>query len=86
MEAKSQDIKETKMQDPQDYITAIEISKRLGIGVGSVYDLLRSDGFPAVPYGARSYIVPRLAFMAWISDPKNIIEYKRCVRKDVSGK
>lgn len=61
----------------KDFISPKDVATLMGIGLSRVYELLRSDGFPAIPLSESHYQVPRTAFMAWYTNPDRIIEYKR---------
>lgn len=62
------------------YIKVDELAEMLGIGISSVYEIINTEGFPAIPHGKKGYIIPRITFMNWLSDPHNIIEYRNKVK------
>lgn len=64
------------MENAKDYLLPKEVAEIMGIGIGGVYNLMRSKGFPAIPIGKRRYIIPRAAFMAWFTDPNKLLAYK----------
>lgn len=63
------------------FITVQELSEILGIGINSTYDLIKLKGFPSIPIGSR-LIIPKVAFLKWISDPDKIITFKSSVASE----
>ncbi len=53
-----------------------EIMKVLGVCESTARQLIKSEGFPAIPIGKTRLRVPRGAFFAWLNDPDRINTYK----------
>ena len=47
-------------------LTVPDVSQVLGISLAGTYELVRSDGFPALKIGSR-IVVPKEKFIAWIN-------------------
>lgn len=62
------------------YMSIEEMAEMLGIGVTSVYALIKAEGFPSIPNGKSGYVVPRITFMNWLADPRFVIEFKNKVK------
>ncbi len=63
-------------------LSAGEVCKILGIGFPALRAWLSKPYFPAVKIGKRDYVVFRTTLMNWLSDPKNILEFKRLQEED----
>lgn len=63
------------MENAKDYLLPKEVAEIMGIGIGAVYNLMRSKGFPSICLGKR-YTIPKTAFFNWYTDPEKILAYK----------
>lgn len=52
-------------------LTVQDVAKILGLSKNSAYVLCHSEGFPCIKVGRRM-IIPKLAFIKWMENPKNI--------------
>lgn len=53
-----------------------EIMKVLRVCESTARNIIKSEGFPAIPIGKTRLRVPREAFFAWLNDPDKINTYK----------
>lgn len=65
------------MQVQREALTAQEASEILGIGVHQIREWLQKPYFPAVRVGKRDFIIFRTTLKAWISDPANMIAFRK---------
>ncbi len=68
--------KPLKMDNPTDYIKISEIAKFFDVNEDDARVFVKSAYFPSLKFGSKNFIVPRVAFMKFITDPDKIIEYK----------
>lgn len=50
------------------FLQARDISVAMGLSLGNVYTLMRSEGFPAIRVSTRRYVVPEDAFNRWLDE------------------
>ncbi len=50
-------------------LSVSDVSRILGIGRANAYELCHSNNFPAIVIGRR-IVVPKLAFIKWLENPK----------------
>lgn len=77
------DDEELKMENPFDYVTREDLKRRLGIGDKAVDELIRNPYFPSIKLGKALYVVPKIAFIKFITSPEYLINYKQLnIKKD----
>jgi len=50
------------------FLQARDICVAMNLSLSNVYNLMRSDGFPAIKVSPRRYVVPEDAFNRWLDE------------------
>lgn len=58
-------------------LTAEEASKILGIGTNQLRVWMQKPYFPSVRIGKKDFVIFRTTLMNWITDPQNMVLFKR---------
>jgi Na+-transporting NADH:ubiquinone oxidoreductase subunit NqrA len=65
-------------------LTAVEASKILGIGVHQLREWMTKPYFPSVRIGKNDYVIFRTTLMHWLSEPANMIAFKKNQNEEAS--
>ena len=52
------------------HLSVSDVAKILGMSKNKAYELCHSKGFPCVKVGKRKLIIPKMAFINWLYNPK----------------